>query len=365
MRIIFCILLLCCLLSGCWDYAPLEDKYIVTGIGIDISEQDPMNMDISVLGISNIQANATMHGEGRTVSDALRSIQNRIDKAVLISHLKIVLISDRIAKKGIQTYLDILSRNSQIRSDTQIALVHGRAADYFVQKNFSIPIDASYYSDTFQLSETIVDPHEFFLNSILFRLSEDGKGFAIPYLRWDPKQKLLVWSGIGLFNNGFFKDTLDERETVAYYLIKGSLSRAMITIGRSSPQLPKAQAVSIRIFSPSRKLSWSDQNGVKTINLSIQLKDEIIEASPLNNRPITSQELEHLQNDVNHDLTHLLHSVMDKIQKTDRMDPFGFQEKARVQWPNWYQGDHWNEQFSAVKWKFDVQILIERFGKFI
>jgi spore germination protein KC len=151
------ILLIPMLLTGCWDYMPLEERFIVNALGIDISEQRPREIIVTVMGTTYQKDNETIQAEGKSISDAFHNIRHRMDKDMALSHIKTIIISDQVARQGILPYLDIFYRDPQIRSDGLITIVTGKANDYMNEDKLSYPIDGAFIFDVINRSETVID----------------------------------------------------------------------------------------------------------------------------------------------------------------------------------------------------------------
>lgn len=101
------IILICLILCGCNDYAELNTLSIVTAIAVDKEEE---NYKLSVL-IANTpktqtsskegEAQTTVYdGKGKTIAEAIKIIDKKTPKKLYFSHVKVVVISDKIGKDG-------------------------------------------------------------------------------------------------------------------------------------------------------------------------------------------------------------------------------------------------------------------------
>jgi spore germination protein KC len=110
------ITLLVLILTGCWNYHELNDYAIVTGMAIDELNN---GYEVSIL-LSNGKKKEDdktqikiYSGDGKTINDAIKNISLTMPKKVYLNHLAIIIVSDKIAKKGVTPVLDYLLREPQ------------------------------------------------------------------------------------------------------------------------------------------------------------------------------------------------------------------------------------------------------------
>ena len=115
------------LLSGCWNYRELNEYAIVTGMAIDYDQNE---YEVSLL-ISNgkkseesgTQAQVTVSsGKGKTIYEAIKAISLSTPKELYISHLSVIIISEKIAEKGVNPILDFLLREPQSHQNFYLIL---------------------------------------------------------------------------------------------------------------------------------------------------------------------------------------------------------------------------------------------------
>ena len=105
---------------GCTDYKELNNIAIVTGISIDLENNE---YKVSTL-ISNSKkaeesakegdaGTVIYEGTGKNISMALKKIDNRIPKQIYLGHLSVVVVSKKVAKKGLDKVSDYLFRSPE------------------------------------------------------------------------------------------------------------------------------------------------------------------------------------------------------------------------------------------------------------
>ena len=127
-KIIF-ILLLCFLVTGCWNYNELNSLAITTAMAID-KEDDEYQVSILIANSQNKQSNTeqgpsqtvVFSAKGKTVSDALKNIDLENPRQTYVGHLQALIIGEDVAKEGLIDILDLLFRNSESTKRFYIAI---------------------------------------------------------------------------------------------------------------------------------------------------------------------------------------------------------------------------------------------------
>ena len=110
------ILFIILLTSGCWNYRELNEFAIVTGMAVDYQEDKYQLSFLIANGNKNESEQAKtsiLTGKGITIYDAFKDISLMSPKELYISHLSVVIISEDVARKGINNLLDYLLRDPQ------------------------------------------------------------------------------------------------------------------------------------------------------------------------------------------------------------------------------------------------------------
>ena len=122
------------MLSGCLQRTELNKLGIVSGIGIDKNENGYMvtAQILNPASIAGKNANAlpvyTLTADGKTIYDAYQQLDNVTTQALFLSHLSTIVISEEIAKEGINLILDFAMRHTEIRPDVSVVIAKSEKA---------------------------------------------------------------------------------------------------------------------------------------------------------------------------------------------------------------------------------------------
>ena len=118
--------ILCILLSGCWDYQSITDLNIVSGIAVDIVDEDYL-LTFEIVNVSNgpesvarsVYADAT----GSTLFEAVRNAKRKLANKFYLGNMQLIVISEKIVRtKGIASILDALLRDGEPRETLNIVI---------------------------------------------------------------------------------------------------------------------------------------------------------------------------------------------------------------------------------------------------
>ena len=164
------LLLICILLffltqlSGCYDARGIEDLAYVTAIGIDVADNNMINLTFQISlpessSSSDSGSSQSSKSENTTVqcssiNSGISLANSYISKQINLSHCKVIVFSEEIASRGIDDYIDTLSNNIEIRPNCNVIISRGSAKDFIENAKPSIEtLTARYYEIALKSSE--------------------------------------------------------------------------------------------------------------------------------------------------------------------------------------------------------------------
>lgn len=152
------------LLTSCYDYTEPNDIAYIVAIGIDEgSEEGIYNYTLQFARPSEISGGSSEEGgsgkntislinvDAPSVYAAVNLGNHVVSKTFTLSHTKIIVISDTLAKKSIIPLLDSIGRSSDIRPSVFMCVSKGDAKEYLESVNPVIEINpVKYYRLIFE-----------------------------------------------------------------------------------------------------------------------------------------------------------------------------------------------------------------------
>ena len=184
---------MCPFLCGCTDATEPETLGYVVAIGIDSAEdEDGYNITLQFANPSKISGDAESGGEGgsKSVDDitvlapgiypAVNLANHIISKKFVLSHTKVIVFSDEIAKKGIGEFLEAVGRSSDIRPNTYFTVCEGKAKDFLAAVNPETEVNpVRYYTMIFENDYSGFIP-QYKSQDFYFYYNSDEKNAVMP-----------------------------------------------------------------------------------------------------------------------------------------------------------------------------------------
>ncbi|MTI69906.1 MAG: hypothetical protein FH751_06620 [Firmicutes bacterium] len=114
-RLIFIIIiLLTCILTGCWDAKEISDKTIITLVAVDkidgnvkftLEFRPPIDRS---MGAAKGKESDIIRGEGKNFTQASNSYLRRANKDIFLGAVRALIFTDNLAHEGIEEYLNRL-----------------------------------------------------------------------------------------------------------------------------------------------------------------------------------------------------------------------------------------------------------------
>ncbi|NLB87982.1 MAG: Ger(x)C family spore germination protein [Syntrophomonadaceae bacterium] len=124
-----------CLVAGCWNQVNVNDTAVVSGIGVDLTDNKkiqlvtqinkPVNQQTSSEDSQYIVASAT----GDTLTEAARKVVLTLPRLPLWSHADTFIIGEKLAREDLSLILDFAFRNRNIRMANSVLISHNSSLD--------------------------------------------------------------------------------------------------------------------------------------------------------------------------------------------------------------------------------------------
>lgn len=133
-----CIMLCAVTFSGCYDNSEIENLAYVIAIGIDEAEENSFSLTFQTAIPKSIAGGQGGGGEATDISSfktdnflsGLKKANEYLSREINLSHTKIIVVSENIAKKGVSAFLNGLQENMEIRPNVYIIVASEGAKKY-------------------------------------------------------------------------------------------------------------------------------------------------------------------------------------------------------------------------------------------
>lgn len=374
----------CCLFfTGCWDSNEINEIAIVSAVALDKSDDGQLSMSLLIsnpgklsgsgAGASSAQepnsnqATILLSDKGEGILDIYHNIQSKLPKQIYFSHLRVIVISEELARDGIADVVDFFTRFRESHLRTEVVFTKGKAVDLF-------KIDTDYEkfpSESIRKKTQLVVGTKSTLLSFISNIAEDGVEASAPEFETGPyeidnhssdQKKAVVYTGTAVFKNDQLLGFLNDQKMKGVVDLSGKTNGGTITI--HIPEDRGGGFVAMRIPSSKTKITpLLSENGLEA-NLTVKIEARIFEnESRLDlSKPESLSLIEDLAKAT---LNDEIRSLLEQVTKTYHSDIYGFgaafHRKYRTKWETDYQ-KQWDTLFSNLKINIYCNVTVKRIG---
>ncbi|MCA1029512.1 Ger(x)C family spore germination protein [Bacillus timonensis] len=380
------------LLTGCWDYAEIEDKAFIFGMAIDkadsitreeakeLSERDmeyfetqkgkptyaytaqiPIipRMQIKPVGLGGSGEKdrtweVTIHGN--SFFEVNREFNTRVDYLPFYEHLQVIIISEDVAREGIIKPLDLFLRDHEMRRRTTVFIAPGKAKD-ILKVNPKVDDFASIYLS--RLPNNAVRSSRILHIADLGDISESLHGkidFVIP--RVIASKDEIKGAGSAVFKKDKLVGWLGEIDTIYVKWIRDNALGGLIVV--ESPK-EKGSQVALEIKKIKTKVRPYIENGEIKMKIDTNVDANLAEVNHKDFYNTFSEEyISEVEKIAEETSKERMANTIVYVQKEFGTDIFYFHTMIKRYNPKEWEKvkDNWDELFPKMKTDITVNINI-------
>lgn len=371
------------LLSGCWSKKELDKLGIVTGVGIDIVDEG-YEVTVQIINPAEVAAKeltsrtavSTYSSTGKTMFDAIRNLIKVTPRKVYLSHTRVVIFSEELARRGISDTVDFLVRDHELRTDFYLTIAKGSTAKQML--NILTPLEkipASKLYSTIDSSERyLAQTRTVKIQQFTADLLLKGQHPFITgiYIEGDPvvgssinnveqidsPTKLFV-DNIGVMQNDKLIGWLTPEESKGFNYITGEVKSSTEIIQCNDGD----KHTSFEIINTDKQTKGKVKQGTPSFTVDIKIKANITQ-NDCNLKLSDPKVLKTLEQDLDKQILETSNQALEALQKDLQSDIVGFGELLHRTTNKEWQSlkTNWNEIFPNVEVKVNVQSKIKRTG---
>ncbi|WP_042356005.1 Ger(x)C family spore germination protein [Bacillus rubiinfantis] len=388
MRLIFSILLLIPLLTGCWDQNELTDLALVMAVGIDKGENgDKFDVSFQIVVPSNV-ASGQMGGgggegppvivfksSGNNVTEAARKIKLQISRRLFFAHISIVAISEEVARENILDIIDGFDREPQFRTTTPFVITRDIKAEELLATLTNLDkLPAEKLTKTLEVTEARLGENlTVSLDDFLIMLTSNGKepvlggftirgnpekGISLQELNDTKMSTVITGAGIAVFNTDKLVGWLDDGHARGAAWLMNKVKQTFINV----PFAGKENAISMVPYVSDTTIGISMRNGKPVANIKIETALRLSEV----NIPFDFQDpkkVPALQKNTAEQIKKDVEAAIRQAQSY-HADIFGFGERLYRKNPKQWKKvkENWNELFATMDYRVSVKTYFRESG---
>lgn len=375
----FALFLLICLtsmvLSGCWDRAEVNDLALILAAGMDKGKKN--NVELSVLifipqpqqsGQGSEMSSGNSGGqsfvrsaEGNTIADAMARLQEALTREIFWGQNEVLLIGDKLARKGIIDQIDFWMRHSKPRIRADVFVTKGKAKTVLK----AMP---ELERDTSKQLRKMVETHigvKVTVKDLLQMLSGESNAAVLPWVenlspsQMDKKKAIPIIKGAAIFKKGKMVGRLDDKETRGILWPRNEIKSGVITISFKDER----GYISLNLLRSHNALIPSIKNGKWSMRIKTKADLEVIQNTTKLNL-FDPNVIKKAEQKVDYEIDQRNRLAFTEVQRKLNADIFGFADEFERKYPQiWKQKkDQWNEIFPEVAVSFETKVKIQRTG---
>lgn len=346
------ILLVCLVISGCWDYQELENRAIIVGLGIDelppVRSQGKVTRMYQVviqiieplgesgktgagMGKKNQQGNGYTNFvvETPSISAGINRIVTLSDRIPNLAHLQLIILGEKVARKGINELYDFFTRFPQMRRQTVIAVARESILPYFTITSAAEPSPALHMAEMLDsVSNTLFLP-ETNLKSMSKNVRRNIPFFLLK-ARLDHEREIVIEEAV-VFKELKMTGSLSLNEMKDLSMIHNEIDRGVLEFS-----CYPGKKVVYQIVNGHTRLKPSKVLGKPYIKIQTELEGEISEYQCLDASLDEPEQIEKLERKYSRILAQHIKQTVERLKRKYRSDLFRFTVRLKNQ-PDLYK----------------------------
>jgi spore germination protein KC len=380
---LFAVILCTLLLTGCWDRKELNEIGIVVAVGLDQdNETGKIIMTSQVVRPGALKKDGgggpsspveIVTTQGTTIAEAVKNISEDFDRKVFFAHVQVLVVSEQLAKEGLQSILDFFIRNNNVRDLTWFIIAkEAKAKDILATKHGIEDVQATYLDSIIKNRR---DNSEVSTPDLLTYLKELAGGNnpigGVMEIVEQPnmptkEKKELITQGIKLSGTAVFKKDklvgyLNNTETRGLNWVTGKVKSTVITI--PSPN-EKDKLIAIAITKANSKITPEMRDGKISFIIEVKVDGNIAEQQDTADYFENIESFGTLEKEQQDMIEREIRTTIDKIQRELHSDILGFGSTYNKKYPQEWKNikDDWDNIFPTVSYEVKVDAHLRRLG---
>jgi len=380
------VLLALTLAVGCWSKKELNELALVVAMGVDKADNGYMisvqivspSQVVGKKNIGNRSPAVTYTMTGPTIPEALRRMSRVSPRRLYLSHVRVMVFGEAVARDGLGDTLDFLSRNRDMRTDFYVMVARESKASEVLNIFSTIePVPANKLFTSLRMTSRLWGSGEAVtLDDLLERITSPGFDPVITGIRiiGDPElgmtqenvkrivpEAIAKYEGLALLKKDTLVGWLNDSESrfVSYLLNQVKTSALHLACPHGT--------ISLEIIRSSSSIKFT---GLRENRLSYQVMTKTeadigsIECDLDMTKPQTVAELEQ---QARQQLIGELEQTVRHVQKQYGVDIFGFGQALHHANPKlWKQYEQdWGRSFAKADIQVEVDLHIRRIGTIV
>lgn len=341
--------------TGCWSRRELEELAFVLALGIDKGDDGEFIL-YAQIGKAQQEAGGgdgeggeivVIEGKGKTIVQAYDQMFEVANRRLFLSHARLVIISEELAKSGINRILDFLQRDIRIRSTTLIAVGQGDIKEILESQPVLGGITGLAIKDSMRFNWERSKILRKELYEMVRDIKEGDAELTLPIITMEGEKVAI--KNAAYFQNTTMKGTLDNKEVLGLLWLVGDVRHGSITI---NPNPKDSRYITLELM--DTKVSINPVEGSKGLVFHIKVDQQLRVADDQTNLTVSQ-----IEQEVNRYIKNTILETVN-LAKEEGVDFIGFGKRYRRKYPKKWDEDKWIEKFKESEVIIKVNSIINR-----
>jgi len=327
--VITCILSLFIAFTSSYDARETEELSYAIAIGLDISdsEDEPLALTLQIAKPDSSGNSGTkIKTEAKTVNCnsfslgmAMLNLENVNE--INLSHCTAIIISEELAKQGIEDFINTLANDVEIRPTCNVLISQGKASELLEKASSLEDISAKFYNSFINsakiTSYVATCPLTDFYSSLHGDIKAPTAIYTFP--KGDPIESI----GLAVFKDYKMVGKLSGLDTFCFNLLTNEFKESTIEVyNPKDPSTPLS--ISLSNSKNKTKINVTLENDIPKITCEISLKSSILSANK-NYDYSTEEAKREIEAEINKFLSDACLDFLNRTSKEYQSDIVGFQ----------------------------------------
>ncbi|MBP3963144.1 Ger(x)C family spore germination protein [Paenibacillus lignilyticus] len=343
-------LVLCLVLAGCAQEQIIDRIKLIESIGYDL-QGEAYRISGTYCAYEKKVKLFLLEGEVHSFNEVLTSFTSQSDHPIAIGQLRTIVISERIAGRGITELANTLVRDPLISNRTTLVLTTNQADEILAE---SIKYPPVYLSNL--LKQNMDTGNMPFTNGHIFldQYFGEGQDVYLPIVVKGPKGVLQV-DGVGIFLGDQLKLKLPNINGLFIKLL--TTDKIGIQSGTYNFKNDQNKQITFKIISSKRKLTVTNDKANISLKLNIDLGDYPVAMKVFEN----SNDMLALKKQIESNLSAEMRAMLELFQK-NLVDPIGIGNLARSRERKWNERDFMTQHYPNLDFDVKTEVTILSLG---
>lgn len=382
--LLFSVIIICFLLSGCMDRIEIDRKIFISTIGIgmgkDIDKKQPnikpddpfpetdlekLSVTYGFPAINDVGGGKigtfdekTINVDAYSMEDSSNKASVKSSRAISFGHTKVLMLGSEFLRHAdtVKEVVDYLERQPALNRMMTVVIADGKAEDFVKFKPEMEKSIQSYVTGLMENSKISSTVPPVSLNDFIKMLNENGNA-SLPVLKIDKGKNEIELAGLGLIKNYAYVGQLSLNETSNLELLSGKLKSG------THPIYIEGHPVDFTIDNVKRKVKMKSNGDKLEFDIDVKVEGQI--KGYIAEKQVFSKEfLSSVEDNLNKSMKIESETIAKKVQNEYSVDVLDLRENVRKYHPKTWNKvkDNWEDAYKKADIKVTVNSKIRRIG---